>query len=852
MSRINVLVSTASHPLNAEIIAESVSGRSDMTLVEDRWVGLAELPNILGSMPSTSRCALVIVGRSTGSDELANRLLTELEGLVVMYVDIVDEMVRIELRDPMLSSLLTALRELVESKDTQMQERVAHIELSRADSESESEDSAPHSESQNPYALLKASINWVHSLLLDAVEKYPDRGDINSPSVIITEAGTGTEPLSPAPQIGDNQQPELPEDEELDSEFAKADDSAEPLAVAARVFGLDPLEFRIMLLGLAPELDVRYPQCIGFLLDGAGRRVGTMGLYCGLLGISPQVRGERILGGPLGQWRVFERQGGSTAAAEEPLRLDAFLAQWLLGDSAALENDPYVRRALRLVPWPGASLLERPEEIAKGTALIDELQNFDQKEWLVLDGDDLPTWRALIELGTVGAEGKTSGPIRVDAMRLAKADLLEIEESARRIGRMARLTGDPLIIDVTKMDGSETEADGLRLFFGALRRTEAKPAIICSEKARIAGLLGDTPYKFISEPPLPMAARVTAMCAAATKAGAFITSESAETLVAQYPLDIDGLEHAMSLACGSRSKDPFQTGDSALAGLTTALKEFAAEGISNLVERTEPVFTLEQVVLPPDRKQQLFEIVDHVRLAPRVLDGWKFREQLPYGRGVTALFFGSSGTGKTMAAIGIAGRLGSQILRLDLSRVVSKYIGDTEKNLDRVFTDAQRSGAVILIDEADALFGKRSEVKDARDRYANMEVAYLLQRMEAFEGLAILTTNMRKNLDPAFTRRLRFIIDFPRPDADARETIWRQCLPGEAHELSDEEFRQIARRIDLTGGQIRQTTLRAAFIAAAAGQRIGFEQIMQATRAELAKLGLPPVDLDMSRIRRAA
>jgi SpoVK/Ycf46/Vps4 family AAA+-type ATPase len=235
-----------------------------------------------------------------------------------------------------------------------------------------------------------------------------------------------------------------------------------------------------------------------------------------------------------------------------------------------------------------------------------------------------------------------------------------------------------------------------------------------------------------------------------------------------------------------------------------------------------------------------------------VLDGWRFRDQLPYGRGVTALFFGSSGTGKTMAAMGVARRLGIQILRLDLSRVVSKYIGDTEKNIDRVFTDAQRSGAAILIDEADALLGKRSEVKDAHDRYANIEVAYLLQRMEAYEGLAILTTNMRKNLDPAFLRRLRFIVDFPKPDAEARERIWRQCLPGGSHDVDDAEFRQLARRIDITGGQIRQITLRAAFIAAAAGTQISLEHIAYAAGAELAKNGMPPVEIDLPQRRRAA
>jgi SpoVK/Ycf46/Vps4 family AAA+-type ATPase len=235
-----------------------------------------------------------------------------------------------------------------------------------------------------------------------------------------------------------------------------------------------------------------------------------------------------------------------------------------------------------------------------------------------------------------------------------------------------------------------------------------------------------------------------------------------------------------------------------------------------------------------------------------VLDGWKFRDQLPYGRGVSALFCGSSGTGKTMAALGVARLLGIQMLRLDLSRVVSKYIGDTEKNIDRVFTDAQKSGCAILIDEAEAVFGKRSEVKDAHDRYANIEVAYLLQRVEAYEGLAILTTNMRQNLDPAFLRRLRFIVDFPRPDVEAREKIWRLCLPDESHELDDVAFRQLARKIDLPGGNIRQITLRAAFTAAAVKAQINLEHIAHAASAEFAKLGMPPIQIDLTHIRRVA
>jgi len=377
-----------------------------------------------------------------------------------------------------------------------------------------------------------------------------------------------------------------------------------------------------------------------------------------------------------------------------------------------------------------------------------------------------------------------------------------------------------------------------------------KAVMIGSDATRIIKLLGAAPHELNVEPALSRDARIETVRAAATAAGASFTEKEAEAFSTRYPLTIDQLEHAARLAA-SRPKN-YDTDDPSAARFVTAAREVASEGISHLAERIEPTFTLDQVVLPPERKQQLEEIVDHVRLAPRVLDEWKFGDQLPYGRGVTALFHGSSGTGKTMAAMGIAHKLGIRLLRLDFSKVVSKYIGDTEKNIDRVFTDAQRSGAAILIDEADALLGKRSEVKDAHDRYANIEVAYLLQRMEAYEGLAILTTNQRQNLDAAFLRRLRFVIEFPRPDVDAREQIWRQCLPGGSHELDDAAFRQLARKVDLTGGHIRQITLRAAFIAAAAGAQIGLEHIVHAARAEFAKLGMPPPAIDVGQARKVA
>ena len=843
MPGINVLVTTTSSHFWAEVIAESVDERPDMSLVANRWVKLSEVDSILASLASSIRCALVLVGRSTESNELASRWLRERKGLVVMYVDIVDDIVRIGLRDPRLDSLLSALRELVESVDSPSQERVARIQLRLVGSTAENTEG--HSLVGRNRPLLQASINWLQARFRRAVEDFPENPGLglSVPRAAILES------LDPPSDTFDVTDRELTEDAALNVELAKCAENPEPLAVAARVFGCGALEFRMLLLALAPELDLRFQRCVGFLLDEMGRRVGTTALYRALLDISPHGRGELIDESSLARWRLFEGSGSQPAAADEPLRPDPFLSQWLLGDRDALGNDPRVRRALRLAPWAGSALLDRQDEVDKAVGLIAELHDPNKKDWLLLDAEDFAGWRALVEIG-VQRSNLNVEPIRVETGRLKDADVIEIEECALRIGRMARLTGYPLIIDVAATNGNEIGDDVLGVFVAALLGTECKAALIC-DAAHGARLLGTAPYELRDEPALPLPGRTAAMRIAATHAGAPVASEFARELATLYPLQIDRLEHAMVLARSRHSGRPV-TGEAAIESFKTALKESSAEGISSLVERVDPIFDLDQVVLPPDRKQQLNEIVEHVRLAPKVLDEWKFREQLPYGRGVAALFSGFSGTGKTMAAMGIARRLGVQILRLELSRVVSKYIGDTEKNLDRVFTDAQKSGAAILIDEADALFGKRSEVKDAHDRYANIEVAYLLQRMEAFDGLAVLTTNMKKNLDPAFMRRLRFMVDFPRPDIDAREKIWRQCLPEGSHEVTDGEFRQLARRIDLTGGQIRQTTLRAAFIAAAAGELISIDHIAHATRAELAKLGMPPVDLDITRIRRAA
>jgi len=825
--------------MKAEIIATSVAEHPDMNLVTSPCISVKELDAAFKFIGTSTRCALVLVGHSNETNEIARHWLTKRDNLVVLIVDVVDDIVRIGLRDPRLESLLMVLRDLVERVGVQSSERVAHVQLAVIESKSEPETGLLQTFPHRP--LLQAVIEWIHTLLGNAIGRVSDEnGDVHGFSV--TRAT-----LLQSLDASKAQSSDSDTDAALDRALETAKTMGDPLAVAANVFSLTQLEFRVLLLALAPELDVRYQRCMGFLLDEMSRRVGTLGLYCSLLGDPVRVRSELANTSTFSRWPIFEAYGGHHAAADEPLRLDSLLVQWLLGENTALSNDPKVRRVLRLSSWGGADLLKRHEENAKATELINRIRSADGPQWLVLAGDDPAGWRALLELG---ARVKDMALIRVDPSRLAGLDVIEIEESAKRVVRMARLKGDHLVIDFTNENDTDAVEAGGGLFLATMGQMGCRAAVVCREEVHVVRLLGSLSYELVVEQPLPMAARVAAIQVAVMESGTSVTAELAESMANQYPLHIDSLEDAMRLARNSR-KNP-DVDEPLVARFAAGCKDLAAEGISRLSERIEPAFRLDDVVLPPDRKEQLTEIVDHVRLAPRVLDGWKFREQLPYGRGVTALFFGPSGTGKTMAALGIARQLGTQVLRLDLSRVVSKYIGDTEKNIDRVFTDAQRSGCAILIDEADALFGKRSEVKDAHDRYANIEVSYLLQRMEAYEGLAILTTNMRQNLDPAFLRRLRFIVDFPKPDLPAREKIWRQCVPAQAHQLDDSAFHQLARRIDLTGGHIRQITVRAAFIAAAADTKIGLEHIAQAARAEFAKLGMPPVQLDIPSSRRAA
>jgi hypothetical protein len=313
----------------------------------------------------------------------------------------------------------------------------------------------------------------------------------------------------------------------------------------------------------------------------------------------------------------------------------------------------------------------------------------------------------------------------------------------------------------------------------------------------------------------------------------------ASALAAQFNLDLPAI---VDIAIRhTASDDPQSVWRDCLARTRPSLDRLAA--------RIDPLASWRDLVLPAEQRRLLYQIARQARQRGRVYDDWGFRRRSARGLGITALFAGDSGTGKTMAAEVIARHLGLDLYRIDLSAVVSKYIGETEKNLRRLFDAAEGGGVILFFDEADALFGRRSEVKDSHDRYANIEINYLLQRMESFSGVAILATNLKSALDPAFLRRLRFIVNFPFPAAAERRALWRKAFPAEAPvERHDPATRLDIERLSglsLTGGSIHNIAVNAAFLAAGRNGRITGPVVAEAIKTELRKLDRPVSDAEL-------
>jgi len=619
---------------------------------------------------------------------------------------------------------------------------------------------------------------------------------------------------------------------------AERDGTRSRLRAVQRSFGLTELDIEILLAALVPDLDARFERLYGYLNDDVGRRRATIGLALEIAGVLPtsaSARGRFAPGSPLRAHRLITIEDPERPYLSRGLRVPDRVASHLLGDDepdAALgevltgvqnrtyAQDPPAADASGGADGSGGSAAA-PDGLAGDLARM----LTDDVHLVYLRDLGRRTGRRVAQTALIAAGREVIG---LDLDRLAGQP--ETEELARLAAREALLRGAGLVAEpVEALLGTHTEA---------LRRLADLPVPVL--------LIGDVSWDPGWSRNVPLQADSPALGPFEreqlwrTEMGPVDVSADGSVAVepVQAPLHLhlgpEQIGRAVSwarLAAGLRERP--MDGDLLQAGARAQ----NAAGLERLSRRVEPGVGWSDLVLPDPVRAQLGELAGRARHRDQVLSQWKMRPGGGRGHGVMGLFAGDSGTGKTMSAEVIAAELGLDLYKVDLATVVDKYVGETEKNLERIFTEAAGVNAVLLFDEADAVFGKRSEVRDAHDRYANIESAYLLQRMETFDGLAILSTNLRSNIDDAFTRRLDCIIDFPAPTQDLRLALWERCLAPPLPLGDDLDLPFCAEAFELTGGNIRSAGITAAYLAAAAEQPVGMAQLIAAVEQEYRKLG---------------
>ncbi|MFJ9823882.1 AAA family ATPase [Streptomyces sp. NPDC101160] len=591
------------------------------------------------------------------------------------------------------------------------------------------------------------------------------------------------------------------------------------LARLAEEFGLTPLDVDILLIALLPDLDDRFESFYGYLNDDVTRRRPSTGLALGLCGVP-----------------AADREARARLGARAPLRAGGLL---LMEDL----DRPFLSRALRVPDRVTAHLLgdDTPDpRLAEHVAPLEPLRGVGDPAALArVLGDGVRLVYLQEDQGGGAGTALAASALTAAGRRTLGVDLARLAEdpapaeAIRSLVREARLTGAGLV--AAPLDAVARERPAL------LRALTEAPVPLL--------LVGRMPWDagWSSGPPLLVRApRVE------PGARAELWARSAGVMV---PLDVESLlspflltpEQVVRSARAAVQTARLEGGEVTAAHVRAGARAQNAAGLDRLARRIEPTVGWTDLVLPPDTSAQLRELTSRARHRDHVLGTWSMRPGGGRGRGVAALFAGDSGTGKTMSAEVIAADLGLDLYTVDLATVVDKYVGETEKNLERIFTEAAGVNGVLLFDEADAVFGKRSEVKDAHDRYANVESAYLLQRMESFDGLAILATNLRANLDDAFTRRLDLIVDFPVPDPPQRLLLWDRSLGPHLPRGVDLDLEFCAEAFELAGGNIRSIAVTAAYLAAEAGGAVTMGMLIHAVQREYQKLGRLTLESEFGR-----
>lgn len=570
----------------------------------------------------------------------------------------------------------------------------------------------------------------------------------------------------------------------------------------ARAFHLPPLDLVLLLIALAPDLDSRYERLYGYLNDDVSRRRASIGLCLELAGVGAadgRARARLGTGSPL--------VDGQLVLVEEPER-------------------PFLTRSLRVPDRVTAHLLGDDKPDPTLAPMLVETPRFTSADPGAVVRALVGGARLLYLLERPGsatrsfaAAGLRAAGFEAVVLDLNRAEQHDLGELARIAGREARLRHAGLIAGPV-----ESLVEGAK----HLVRTFAElpcPVILTGHQG------WDPRWSRQVAVALDAPATASETREALWRAA---NAEGTDLETSAFRLAPEQIERAAQAARLYAAMDGTAL---EVEHLRRGARGENAAGLERLARRVEPAVGWEDLVLPTANLTHLRELAGRVRQRDQVLGGWGMRPGGGRGRGIIALFAGDSGTGKTMSAEVLAADLGLDLYTINLATVVDKYVGETEKNLERIFAEADQVNGVLLFDEADALFGKRSEVRDAHDRYANIEVAYLLQRLETFEGLAILSTNLRANVDDAFARRLDTILEFPMPQLRERRMLWARCLGSRLPLADDVDLDFCARSFPLSGGNIRSIALTAAYLAASEGRPVGMLELMRATHREYRKLG---------------
>lgn len=601
-----------------------------------------------------------------------------------------------------------------------------------------------------------------------------------------------------------------------DQMAAAASRYAEPCIALQRLeaaLQLTPFERDVLLLCAGAGLESRFAKACAAVHGDPHATWPTFGMALALLEGPHWSAISRAR--PLRYWRLIETTANSPLLTA-PLRIDERILQYLIGVPAM---DERLEPLFHSLPSNSAGITRQAGAAATRLAV---------RHWKETQTENL---QPLLLTGShaSGRQAVFEGICQeVDLLPylLNAADIpgtpVEREQIARLWTRESVLTGAALYIKTGGLENTRS----LTAFLDLLRAPVALEVPPSSALEHIEGLRVHAPAiatrqrrDLWVEALGPVAARMNG---------------SLERLAEYFQFDERDIHASGALARDAMLSDPRAD---PVPLIWRICREHACRSLDTLALRVEPQARWHDLVLPASQMETLRQLTTHVRQRAVVNEEWGFAQKHARGLGLSALFAGASGTGKTMAAEILAGELDLDLYQIDLSAVVSKYIGETEKNLRKIFSAAEESGAVLLFDEADALFGKRSEIRDSHDRYANLEISYLLQRMESYRGIAILTTNMQQALDPAFLRRIRFVVQFPFPDAAAREQIWRRVFP-EAAPAGHLKVDQLA-QLNISGGVIRNIAIHAAFLAAEDKSPIEMRHALAAARTEYQKMDKP-------------